>query len=356
VGWLEGPEVTLSVVDEAAGKAIAGEVAEWGGLRGALGESMARSASQSVYAHGPVVALRGADGTVVALAQCSLPEGTGDMVVEGIAVAPNATAGTGRRMMRELSAMAAKDGRGVTIYEPTSSARGFYERIGMTQSGSTLGFSPAEAAAFASGLTGPAAGTTLAGQISWDLAVAGASDWLREHKIKGVVDEVTTVTHQALVDTLADGLERGESTQELAGRIRRLDNVFGPARAERIARTEVITANRAGAHAIGADAGCTEHEWRSVRQPRRTRAWHWAAHGQRVPYDQPFVVSNGKGEPEKLMYPGDSSLGAGPDNVIQCLCSERLIKPGVTDDPALGIDQHGLADVKTAPSLVVAGS
>ena len=137
--------------------------------------------------------------------------------------------------------------------------------------------------------------------------------------------------------------------------MRHLHRVFGPVRAERIARTEVITANRAGGYQMGRDAGCTEHEWRARVESPRTRDWHRVAHKQRVPYDQPYALLNRKGEPQQLMYPGDTSLGAGPDQVINCRCSERRIKPGVTDDLALGIDEHGLAGAPGAPGPVVAG-
>lgn len=62
-----------------------------------------------------------------------------------------------------------------------------------------------------------------------------------------------------------------------------------------------------------------------------TRDWHRDAHGQVRPINEPFVVSNRKGIPERLLFPGDRSLGAGPDNTIQCACDERTVKPGVND-------------------------
>ena len=118
----------------------------------------------------------------------------------------------------------------------------------------------------------------------------------------------------------------------------------------------MITANRHGGYQMGRDAGCAEHEWRARVESPRTRDWHRAAHRQRVPYDQPYTVLNRKGEPQQLLYPGDTSLGAGPDHVINCRCSERRIKPGVTDDSALGIDEHGLATGPAAPGPVMAGT
>lgn len=48
----------------------------------------------------------------------------------------------------------------------------------------------------------------------------------------------------------------------------------------------------------------------------RVRPAHRAADGQRVPSSQPFTVGG-----ERLMYPGDTSLGASIGNVAGCRCS-----------------------------------
>lgn len=261
--------------------------------------------------------------------------------------------GPDRARVRALALEAAARGKGLVI-EAAPGTAALYERLGMTRgAASTYAFTAKEAAAFATGLTGS---TSFGGQLTWELAVAGASDWLLEVKIPGLVGELSETTHQALVDALAYGLDRGEGTQALADRVRHLDQVFGPVRAERIARTEVITANRHGGYQMGKEAGCKEHEWRARVESLRTRDWHRGAHKQRVPYGQPYTVYNRKGEPELLLYPGDRSLGAGPDNTVQCRCSERRLKPRVTDDLTLGIDEHGLATAPTAPGPVVTGA
>lgn len=55
-------------------------------------------------------------------------------------------------------------------------------------------------------------------------------------------------------------------------------------------------------------------DWWSVGDSR-VRAAHLIADGQRVKVSAPFVV-----EGQKLMYPGDTSLGASPSNTINCRC------------------------------------
>jgi len=160
------------------------------------------------------------------------------------------------------------------------------------------------------------------GEASFDLGVRGAGDWLREHRIKRVVEEVQASTHRRLVETLAQGLEEGESTAGLARRVMAEDERFSRIRGERIARTEVLTANRFGGLKLAQQAGAEEKEWRS-RNSHRTRPWHRRAHGQRVPIGEPFVVANRKGELEELMVPGDYSRGASADNTINCRCSVK---------------------------------
>jgi len=55
--------------------------------------------------------------------------------------------------------------------------------------------------------------------------------------------------------------------------------------------------------------------WRTVGD-KRVRPIHRAVNGQTVPILEPFIVNG-----EKLMYPGDRSLGASVGNVANCRCS-----------------------------------
>jgi len=59
----------------------------------------------------------------------------------------------------------------------------------------------------------------------------------------------------------------------------------------------------------------TQKQWVGILD-NRIRRNHFLADGQVRPIDKPFIVGN-----ERLMRPGDTSLGAGPSNVINCRCS-----------------------------------
>ena len=63
-------------------------------------------------------------------------------------------------------------------------------------------------------------------------------------------------------------------------------------------------------------------EWIATKDAR-TRHSHGAADGQRVGVDEPFTVGG-----EKLMFPGDASMGASGRNLYNCRCSIKAMVKG----------------------------
>jgi uncharacterized protein with gpF-like domain len=129
---------------------------------------------------------------------------------------------------------------------------------------------------------------------------------------------ILATTRESIKATLLEGMREGEGVHLLSERIERLylDDII-PHRSEVIARTEVIQmANFASQAAAGASGLKLEREWYATADAR-TRLDHRAANGQRQPYGKPYSVGG-----SKLMYPGDSSLGAGADQVVNCRCAE----------------------------------
>ena len=98
-------------------------------------------------------------------------------------------------------------------------------------------------------------------------------------------------------------------------------------RGEVIARTESLQSLNAGAdEAIRqvVDSGAVRREqvmkvWVAATDAR-TRDTHLAMNGQAVPLDQPFESPSGA----RLMYPGDVSLGAPPEEIISCRCTTAM--------------------------------
>lgn len=124
---------------------------------------------------------------------------------------------------------------------------------------------------------------------------------------------------------LAEGLSLGEDITTLQNRLMQFADLQAPARALRVARTEIADAQNAGTHAaymqndqVQDKKWVTSHD--SHVRPAGSRGGpafdHVKADGQIVPKDQPFIVSG-----ERMMYPGDRSMGASPGNYVNDRCT-----------------------------------
>lgn len=175
---------------------------------------------------------------------------------------------------------------------------------------------------------------------SYGLADHRATQYLQDvhNRMTGVADDVFRVIAAALeagrqaTFTLDDGTTVvGESIPELAARVRAVlaDNTRWSGDAVRVARTEVIAANNAGAHAaaytnaelFGASSTQVQKEWLATADAR-TRRTHQDADGQVVlGLDTPFSVGG-----SQLQQPGDPAAPAG--EVINCRCTAFYHYPG----------------------------
>lgn len=86
-------------------------------------------------------------------------------------------------------------------------------------------------------------------------------------------------------------------------------------RRESIARTETMRASNFGAQAIYEESGVESREWLATMD-HRTRPSHEEANGQVKPIKEPFLVGG-----FLMMFPGDASLGAPPEEYINCRCT-----------------------------------
>lgn len=137
-----------------------------------------------------------------------------------------------------------------------------------------------------------------------------ATEGLR--RVRGILE----TTRQRVARSLAEGVENGESIPDLAQRVRGDFSAAGPARAVRIARTEVVGASNLGAHVGAEESGLPLDKIWIATADGRTREDHAEADGQRVRLDEAFSVG---GYP--MRYPGDSSMGAPASEVVNCRCA-----------------------------------
>lgn len=145
------------------------------------------------------------------------------------------------------------------------------------------------------------------------------------HYLRGAANRLVgigDVLWENMREQLAEGYQLGETTHQLAARIRSVADVSEP-RAAMIARTEVVpAANFASLYQVQL-AGFTDAECRKgwlATEDSRTRPEHHSADGQLAALSKPFKVGG-----ELLNFPGDWSLGASADNVINCRCSIEFI-------------------------------
>lgn len=138
----------------------------------------------------------------------------------------------------------------------------------------------------------------------------------------GVWDKVGETSKLKLRRAIEKGLKDGDSIDKMAKRIR--DTLKNQTRytSRRIARTEVTGSMNHGQQLTRTELGLDKKWWiATIDQKTRgmkpgDRFNHIAADGQIVKNSEAYTVSG-----EKLIYPGDSSLGASAGNTIQCRCT-----------------------------------
>ncbi len=146
----------------------------------------------------------------------------------------------------------------------------------------------------------------------WKLPAQATIDFIqrRQNYLKDVPDEIW----QTIKDEIAAGLDKGESIRDLSTRITDAFDAIDQGRAEVIASTETHAAYGFSRNEAAKAAGITYKKWVISGLPG-VRPAHEAADQQVRKIDQPFNVGG-----EELMFPGDDSLGASPDNTINCRC------------------------------------
>ena len=161
----------------------------------------------------------------------------------------------------------------------------------------------------------------------WKMAPKSALKFIRgrDKLLESVGD-----TAQAQLNTaLANGLAKGETTEQLSDRVRGVFNNLQNFEARRIAMTETSATYGFTRNEAMNEAGVEYKSWLSSHGPT-VREAHAAAEEQYgdapIPIDEPFVVDG-----EELMYPGDES--GSPGNVINCHCIQIAVqKPKEQND------------------------
>lgn len=168
-------------------------------------------------------------------------------------------------------------------------------------------------------------------------------DFLDSNILDKVVRELTATTMERIYRVIVNGNAAGDSYDQIIAKLE--DTELDRVRARLIARTESNRATNAG-HDIGRKAYPyqVDKTWLAARD-RRTRgaegddkADHFHMNGLIVAENAAFTDPRSGAQ---LMYPGDSTLGAGAKDVCNCRCNVRFI-PKRDANGRLMLRQEGL--------------
>lgn len=132
-------------------------------------------------------------------------------------------------------------------------------------------------------------------------------------KITGVGETIQTQINRSL----SEGVDVGESIDQLAERIKSIFNVADK-RAKTIARTEVVGSSNFGRYVGINESGFKVKEWFTALD-ERVRESHQEMHGQKIDVEDNWEMPSGA----SLRYPGDYS--GPPEEIINCRCIEVVV-------------------------------
>lgn len=122
----------------------------------------------------------------------------------------------------------------------------------------------------------------------------------------------------AIEEAIQNGYSQSDTIKEISDRIDDVYDFAVEGRSERIARTEVISANNAGSHAAMEQTGVQKKEWLSTKDDK-TRDTHLELDGEVVGITEKFVVGTDSGDTHILDYPGDPDADA--SEIVNCRCT-----------------------------------
>jgi hypothetical protein len=149
----------------------------------------------------------------------------------------------------------------------------------------------------------------------------------------------STVRNQ-LNTSLSEGVTNGETHLELAARVKQVFGDLTDGQAKTIAMTEVNIGYNTSRHQAMVDAGIEYKAWLSSHGPNVREAHSQAEEDyidNPIPMDEPFEVME-----EQLMFPGDDSLGASLENIINCQCVQLAAMKKSEDEKTITYLIHGL--------------
>jgi hypothetical protein len=147
-----------------------------------------------------------------------------------------------------------------------------------------------------------------------DVGTLAAREWLRQNGAQEA-GKIANVSRKEIAGVIRSAAADGQDNAAIAKSIVEHYQRNRQNRSTTIARTETHAATNYGTLAGAVVAREPMRKIWITQADDRVRDTHTEAAGQTRTLDEAFLVSS-----ERLMYPGDSSLGAGPELTINCRC------------------------------------
>ena len=146
---------------------------------------------------------------------------------------------------------------------------------------------------------------------TWSMDRPEARAWIANKDF--VLRTLPKTIYKELRAILSASTQQGLTVQEVVTQVQALEPGYKTWMAQRVARTEVISANNAGSFDSYKANGVEMKEW-STAEDEDVRDSHIEVHGDVVPLNEPFLVGS-----SEMMHPGDPN--GGPEEIINCRCA-----------------------------------
>jgi Phage Mu protein F like protein len=131
------------------------------------------------------------------------------------------------------------------------------------------------------------------------------------------ITNISTSLREEITKLMLNGVAEGKSNNQITRELRALAPEIGKKRSATIARTETHNASLAAIEeSLKFKSVKVNRKTWWTAQDKRVRESHRDVHGVTVDFDKPFDVGDAQ-----MMRPGDQSLGAGAEEVVNCRCA-----------------------------------
>jgi len=156
-------------------------------------------------------------------------------------------------------------------------------------------------------------------RITFNLQHSETAKWL-DDRAELVITGTTHSLSMVIRDSINEGMSAHETSAELIARVREVFGEHYANQANKIVRTETVSAYNKGAREAWRQSGVVQRKQWVTAGDELVRPGHVDADGQVVDLDDLFLVDG-----ELLDVPGDHTHGASGGNTINCRCTAAPI-------------------------------